>query len=159
MNKHNLIPNSERTAQELKDNGRKGGIKSAETRRERKTFKELLHIALQEKDRNTGEENAVAMVASLINRAKQGDNKAFEIIRDTIGEKPIEKHDISETDRQSIFINIRGIADNMDKTTKAEVERIKMKYPNGNIIIADDNMRAEALAHINAVINDGVDYE
>ena len=88
MNDDNLKPNSERTLEELRENGRKGGKKSAETRRERKTFKDLLNIALQEKDATTGEENAVAVVASLVNKAKQGDSKAFEIIRDTIGENP-----------------------------------------------------------------------
>lgn len=91
MNNDNLKPNSARTTQELQDNGRKGGIKSAEIRRERKTFKELINIALQEKDNDTGQENAVEIVASLINKAKQGDSRAFEILRDTIGEKPVDK--------------------------------------------------------------------
>jgi hypothetical protein len=94
MNEHNLRPNSERTTQELQENGRKGGIKSAEKRKERKTFKELINIALQEQDVETGQDNAVAIVASLINKAKQGDNKAFEILRDTVGEKPSDKNEL-----------------------------------------------------------------
>ena len=33
MNDHNLIPNSERSPEELREMGRKGGIKSGESRR------------------------------------------------------------------------------------------------------------------------------
>ena len=40
----NLIPNNERSPSEVRENGRKGGIKSGETRRNKKTMRELAKI-------------------------------------------------------------------------------------------------------------------
>lgn len=61
----------------------------------RKTFKELLEIALALPSANGGS-NAEEIVASMIRKAQGGDVKAFEAVRDTIGEKPtdvIETHE------------------------------------------------------------------
>ena len=41
-NEQNLIPNSERTPEELREMTRKGGIKSGEVRREKATFKNAI---------------------------------------------------------------------------------------------------------------------
>ena len=41
-NEQNLIPNSERSPKELRENGTKGGIKSGEVRREKATFKNAI---------------------------------------------------------------------------------------------------------------------
>ena len=41
MNDKNLIPNSERSPNEVRENGRKGGIKSGEVRREQKTYRDM----------------------------------------------------------------------------------------------------------------------
>lgn len=46
MNEQYLIPNSQRSPQELREQCRKGGIKSGETRRRRKTQREYLQQAL-----------------------------------------------------------------------------------------------------------------
>lgn len=83
----NLIPASERSLDEARKNGRKGGIKSGEVRRERKKLKDELLILLGLGD--TQEK----MCMALIQQATEGNTKAFEIIRDTIGEKPIEAID------------------------------------------------------------------
>ena len=40
MNDENLIPNSERSPSELREMGRKGGIKSGESRRRKKRLRE-----------------------------------------------------------------------------------------------------------------------
>ena len=40
----NLIPNNARSPSEVRENGRKGGIKSGETRRKKKTMRELAKI-------------------------------------------------------------------------------------------------------------------
>lgn len=40
MNDKNLIPNSERSPSELREMGRKGGIKSGESRRRKKRLRE-----------------------------------------------------------------------------------------------------------------------
>lgn len=81
----NLIPASKQTPEERRKNGRKGGIASGIARNERKTLKEQLLILLENGD--TQKEVSLA----LISKALTGDTKAFEVIRDTIGEKPKEQ--------------------------------------------------------------------
>lgn len=46
MNDSNLIPNSERTSEELREMGRKGGIKSGEVRRKKRDMRKILRIML-----------------------------------------------------------------------------------------------------------------
>lgn len=46
MNEKNLIPNSERSPSEVRENGRKGGIKSGEVRREQKTYRDMAKAML-----------------------------------------------------------------------------------------------------------------
>ena len=43
MNEKNLIPNSERSPSEVRENGRKGGIASGIARREKKTVQKILN--------------------------------------------------------------------------------------------------------------------
>ena len=50
MNEKNLIPNSERTPKELQEMTRKGGIKSGEARRRRRTLREELLLMLENED-------------------------------------------------------------------------------------------------------------
>lgn len=93
-NPGNLIPNSARTPSERRENAQKAGIKSGEKRRKRKKLKELLELALQNTDEN-GKQNDFIIVAALIKKAANGDTKAFELIRDTIGEKPTDKQEVA----------------------------------------------------------------
>lgn len=67
------------------EEARKGGINSGIARRERKTFKEDLITMLSDSDIQE------RISTAIIKRALDGDIRAFEVIRDTIGEKPIEK--------------------------------------------------------------------
>lgn len=84
---------------EARENGRKGGIKSVQTRKERKALKEQLLIMLESGDI---QEN---ICLALIDKAQSGDIKAFEVIRDTIGEKPIDKKEFGGgVEIQKIFI-------------------------------------------------------
>ena len=85
-NVKNLKPkDSNQSREEAKINGKKGGIASGKARRERKALKEELLLLLSEGD--TQKKVSLA----LIQEAMDGNTKAFEIIRDTIGEKPKEK--------------------------------------------------------------------
>lgn len=83
-NEENLKPikAGELSKEEAKKRGAKGGIKSGEVRRERKLLKDELLLLL-----STGKTQEKISLA-LIQKALKGDTKAFEIIRDTIGEKP-----------------------------------------------------------------------
>ena len=89
MNEKNLIPNEARTPEERRENARKAGIASGKARREKANFKKLIEIALNE-DYKGGMSNAEAMVVSMIQKALEGDTKAFEVLRDTAGQKPVQ---------------------------------------------------------------------
>lgn len=82
-NEQNLQP--VRTKKEAREKGRNGGIKSGEARRARKTFKEELLLLLA----NGDTQNKISL--ALLQKAMNGDTKAFEVLRDTVGEKPIDK--------------------------------------------------------------------
>jgi hypothetical protein len=94
-----------KTSEEAREAGRKGGKRSGEVRRARKTLREELTDLLTE---NITDKNGrvmptqKAISASMIKQALSGNTKAFELIRDTIGEKPIDKVMISEVDQDTI---------------------------------------------------------
>ena len=91
-NEKNLKPQNTRTKSERRRIAALGGKKSGEARREKKKLREILEMLLErpEGDCTTAEAISVA----LINKALSGDVKAYETVRDTIGEKPVEKRDI-----------------------------------------------------------------
>ena len=88
--KENLRPVS--STEEARERGRKGGLASGEARRKRKTLKEELLLMLSDG------ETQQSVTLALIEKAMSGDTKAFEVIRDTIGEKPIDKVMIADVD-------------------------------------------------------------
>ena len=94
----NLIPQNKRTKEEQRAIAKKGGIASGKSRAKRKAFKEDLLLALSMiKDGKTVQELGLE---SIIAKYLDGDLKAFELIRDTIGEKPKDEHEVKvvETD-------------------------------------------------------------
>ena len=83
------------TSEQAREAGRKGGKKSGAKRTMRKTLREELLAVLTDMkipEKSTGKEVPVqeALSVSLIRSALNGNVKAYEIIRDTIGEKPTE---------------------------------------------------------------------
>ena len=95
-NERNLIPNSERTPSELREMARNGGLASGEARRKRKTLKEELLLMLSDGD--IQEKISLALINEAINGNNAGSvTKAFEVIRDTIGERPVEKVQATQT--------------------------------------------------------------
>lgn len=87
--KENLRPVSSK--EEARERGRKGGLASGEARRKRKTLKEELLLMLSDG------ETQKSVTLALIEKAMSGDTKAFEVIRDTIGEKPADKVETKQT--------------------------------------------------------------
>ena len=103
-NEQNLIPGNKRSQSELRENGRKGGIASGKVRRERKTLKDELILLLSQD--NTQEKISL----SIITEALKGNTKAFEVIRDTIGEKPIDSLKLgNEDDGKPFEVNINVV--------------------------------------------------
>lgn len=88
-NNENLVDLRTRTTEEQREIARKGGIASGKARKERKTFKEELLLLLSEGD--TQEKISLA----ILQKAMNGDIKAYESIRDTVGEKPKENIDLA----------------------------------------------------------------
>lgn len=88
---NNLIPiqKGQLSKEESKRRSSNGGKKSVEVRRARKTLKEELLAILSSGN------NQERMSLAILEKALSGDTKAFEVIRDTIGEKPTEKQEIT----------------------------------------------------------------
>lgn len=105
MNDQNLKPNSERSPSEVRANGAKGGRASGAARRRKKDLAQALQILLDKKytDQNgkkiTGTE---AISAKLFQKALNGDIRAFETLRDTVGQKPVEKVMVAQVNQDII---------------------------------------------------------
>ncbi len=101
-NEQNLKPfTTEQSREEARKNGKKGGIASGEARRKRKTLKEELLLLLAKGD--TQKKMSVAM----IQKAMNGDTKAFEVIRDSIGEKPKNKLELEQDKPFEVNITVK----------------------------------------------------
>lgn len=96
----NLIPLSKRSKEVQREIQAKGRKANKEKIEKRKTLREEL-LALLSKG-NTQER----MSLSMIEKALSGDTKAFEVIRDTVGEKPTEKVETSGEQRLEIKIKV-----------------------------------------------------
>ena len=99
-NEENLIPfTSDQSREEAKINGQKGGIASGEARRAKKTMKEMLDYLLEKEIENskTGEMVTCreAMLSAMVKKAIKGDVKACQFVRDTSGEAPLTRTEIS----------------------------------------------------------------
>lgn len=88
-NEQNLKPVSSK--KEARERGRKGGLASVEAKRKRKTLKEELLLMLED------EEVQKSVAVALIQEAQNGNVKAFGMLRDTIGEAPVEKVQTTQT--------------------------------------------------------------
>lgn len=107
----NLIPIKTLSNEEAKARGAKGGKASVEARRKRKAFKDVFNtlltndlspelaealndksgaLSIDTKGFTVNDYMALAQVVKAIG----GDTKAFEVIRDTVGEKPIDKAEV-----------------------------------------------------------------
>ena len=88
-NIENLIPMSKRSKNEARELGKKGGIASGKVRKEKRTLKDELEIIMEtiNKDGITYQE---LISTALVKEALKGNTKAYEIIRNTLGQKPIE---------------------------------------------------------------------
>lgn len=114
-NEQNLMSiqevNSRRTPEQHSKDSSKGGKRSGEIRRQRKTLKEQLELllSLPVKDEQTRDyiaslgidpdtiDNATALTLSMYQEGLKGNTKAYELIRDTLGEKPTDKLELEQS--------------------------------------------------------------
>lgn len=111
-NEKNLIPTSERSKEEARELGKKGGINSGKARRRKKEFRELFEKMLEEQGGNlngepvTRKELIVARAMKILQDPEASDAKeflkAFEIVRDTIGETVVQKVMVAEVSPEVI---------------------------------------------------------
>lgn len=105
----NLIPGNKRGSKEMSKLGHIAGLKSVEVKRKKKKMRELIQTLLsmptklnrvkgkmaemgfEEEDMT----NQLHMILSVYKKAIQGDISAAIFMRDTAGEKPAEKQEIS----------------------------------------------------------------
>lgn len=110
------------TSEQAKERGRKGGIMKGIRTKERKKLKESLEILLNEiiTDKKGNELTMQeAMIKSLMKQAINGNVKAFETIRDTIGEKPVTKNEVTGADGMPLTApDIKIIFENSNKNKK-----------------------------------------
>ena len=99
-NEKNLIPNSERTPEELREMAAAGGRASGAARRRKKSLREAadLYLSLPVTDRRVWNklahdgvdmediDNQMAVVVGLTDRAIKGDSKAAKVLFDLLGE-------------------------------------------------------------------------
>lgn len=81
-NEQNLIPLNKRSQRERKEIARKGAKATNKIKAERKTLKEELLLLLEQ------DKMQEKISLALLDQARKGNTKAYEIIRDTIGERP-----------------------------------------------------------------------
>jgi hypothetical protein len=94
-NEQNLRPfTSDQNRDEAAKNGRKGGKASGEARRRRKAMREAFEELLARKYTNSkGQEvDGITLIClKQFQNAVDGDTRAFTLIRDTVGEMPVQK--------------------------------------------------------------------
>lgn len=100
-NEQNLNPFGTLTEDEQREISSKGGKASGEARRKKKLLRECLEILLEKEITDKKGETmsgAEALSTKLFAEAMKGNVKAFEVLRDTAGQKPVEKVIVSEID-------------------------------------------------------------
>ena len=104
-NEQNLVPNSARTPTQRRENARKAGKASAQARKRKKDLREALEMLLEKdfKDKNGNVLSGTEVItAKLFEKASKGDVRAFETIRSTVGQDPVQKVMIAEVDQNVI---------------------------------------------------------
>lgn len=99
-NEQNLKPiqKGELSREEAKKRGSAGGKKSGEARKELKLFKEAIAERMGYDDFNE-------IIDNLIKRAKKND-KSIEVLRDTMGQKPIEQQEVKADAELNVNIKV-----------------------------------------------------
>lgn len=104
----------DRTAEEQREIARKGGIASGKARAEKRDLRRALEMLL-EKDWEDKYGNKMtgtdAVALKLFEQAMKGNIKAFETLRDTVGQKPVEKVEVAQIDREQSLQELKELFD------------------------------------------------
>lgn len=119
-NEENLVHfRSDQSREEAVKNGQQGGIASGESRRRKRTLREMVEIfgelGVSDKTRKMMKEldipedlmtRKMQPVVALYNKAGKGDVAAFNAIRDITGEKPVDETKVTGNIATEITINL-----------------------------------------------------
>lgn len=90
-NEQNLIPQAhELTVEEASKGGKRSGEARRKKRQLRDALQELLDRDYTDKNGNTAD-GTMILAAQLFKKAQKGDVRAWEVLRDTVGQKPVER--------------------------------------------------------------------
>ncbi len=101
----NLIPQSERTKEEQRRIARQGGIASGKARAEKRDLRKALELLLEQTytdKKGVTRTGAQAITEKLFSEVMKGNVRAFEVLRDTVGQKPVEKVMVAEVEQSVI---------------------------------------------------------
>ena len=108
-NEQNLRPCEYKLTQEEQ---KKGGRASAEARRKKRDLRLALEMLL-EKDFKDKSGNTIsgteAVTAKLFEKAMKGDVRAFETLRDTVGQKPVDKVEVTKIDKEQSLQELQDL--------------------------------------------------
>lgn len=128
--KNIIIANSKRTPSERRKNAQKAGIASGKARRQKKTMRELLDIALSEviKNPKTGESKTGEewVAAALMHKAMKGDVAAYRTIAEMRGENTPQKIDVTSggMPTQPITVEVIDRRDQVDRNENTDDDSI-----------------------------------
>jgi hypothetical protein len=120
------------TTEELASNGAKGGVKSGETRRRQRTFRDSVNAILACKVQDEEQRKALEALGidptmlnqiqlAVYGKAAKGDVEAARFLRDTRGEKPREALEVGNLDGKPLAsIDLTGMTDEQLKALAAQ---------------------------------------
>lgn len=114
-NEQNLRPGEYQLTQE---EAKKGGIASGEARRRKRDIRLALEALLEKEYKGKDGKfvsGAEAIAIKQMEKALKGDTKAFEVVRDTVGQKPTEKIVVSEVD-QTVIDEVERMVNGVDES-------------------------------------------
>lgn len=112
-NIENLTPQSKRTKSEQRKIASAGGIASGIARREKKTLRETLEVLLAMPHETEPEKTNLHVVAvAWLKEAQKGNIQAITTLRDTIGEKPNDKLEVSGEGGGPLTVNVVRFSEN-----------------------------------------------
>lgn len=120
-NEQNLIPFDERSKEEAREFGRKGGVASGAARRRKRSLKEAaeLYMAMEPTDKRVWNalsiagidpediDNQMAVVVAITQKAMTGDTSAARVLIDLLGESTKDR----ETEQSGNRLDLNSLSD------------------------------------------------
>ena len=101
-NEQNLRPGEYHLS---KEEAKKGGIASGRARAEKRDLRKALELLLEQTytdKKGVTRTGAQAITEKLFSEVMKGNVRAFEVLRDTVGQKPVEKVMLAEVEQDVI---------------------------------------------------------